>query len=249
MRRKKSKKRLKLIVSLATLAIVSFSLSYFYFKKLNRFDTFDESNKYSVRGIDVSHHNPILNWAEIKVQNIHFAYIKATEGITHDDRNYKFNYKLAKDNNVKIGSYHFYSFGVSGREQAKHFIEIAECNSGDLIPAIDVEHSLANPYSKDSAFVQTVIKELKILEDVLYEHYGVHPMIYTNLNCYELYIKDYFPDNLIWISSLSKEPDENINNWVIWQFSHNGELSAHNGKFDLNYFRYGIERLNEICLP
>lgn len=248
MKRKKSKQGFKTLVCIFTMVVVCLCLGYFFYKNNKQSNTFDKSNKYSVRGIDVSHHNPILNWIEVKNDDVNFAYIKATEGITHDDRNYPYNYKLAKENNVKIGSYHFYNFGVSGREQAKHFIRIAKCESGDLIPAIDVEHSPFNPYSKDSAFVGSVIKELKIMEQVMYEHYGVRPMIYTNMDCYKLYVKDHFPDNPIWISSLNKEPD-NVDNWVIWQFSHHGKLKSHDGDLDLNYFRYTIDRLNEICIP
>lgn len=249
MKRKRSKERFKTIVCIATMVVVCLSLGYFFYKKNKLSDTFDKSNKYSVRGIDVSHHNPILNWIEVKNEDVNFAYIKATEGVTHEDRNYPYNYKLAKENNVKIGSYHFYNFGLSGREQAKHFIRIAKCEPGDLIPAIDVEHSPFNPYSKDTAFVKSVIKELQVMENEVYEYYGVRPMIYTNMDCYKLYIKDHFPENPIWISSLSKEPSDDVRNWVIWQFSHQGKLASHDGDIDLNYFRYTIDRLSEICMP
>ena len=151
-KKRKSDNKLKSITLVATLIVLFLTLGYFFYKKSTA-NTFNESQKYQVKGVDVSHHNPILDWAEVKRQNIHFTYIKATEGITHDDRNYPYNYKLAKENNIKTGSYHFYNFGISGREQAKHFIRVAECQSGDLIPAIDVEHSPSNPYSKDPIFI------------------------------------------------------------------------------------------------
>lgn len=244
-KKRKSDNKLKSITLVATLIVLFLSLGYFFYKKSTA-NTFNESQKYQVKGIDVSHHNPILDWAEVKRQNIHFTYIKATEGITHEDRNYSYNYKLAKDNNIKTGSYHFYNFGISGREQAKHFIRIAKCQSGDLIPAIDVEHSPANPYSKDPVFIKSVIKELKVMENELYEYYGVHPIIYTNTDCYKLYINNSFPNNPIWISSLNKEPNNEIKNWIIWQFTHTGELDGIVGNLDLNYFRYSFEELQKI---
>jgi len=248
---KKKKKPGKLIPIIFTLIllVLIFLVSYYCYKRFTRSNTFEKSNKYTVKGIDVSHHNPILDWAEVKNQNISFAYIKATEGVTHDDRNYPYNYKLARENNVKVGSYHFYNFGISGREQARHFIKTAECKTGDLIPAIDVEHSSSNPYSTDTAFIKNTIKELKILENQLYEYYGVHPLIYTNPDCYKLYIKGRFPDNKLWISCLNNEPPADINNWVIWQFTHKGELPGVVGYVDFNYFRYPYIRLNEITMP
>lgn len=244
-KKRKSDNKLKSITLVATLIVLFLTLGYFFYKKSTA-NTFNESQKYQVKGVDVSHHNPILDWEEVKRQNIHFTYIKATEGITHDDRNYPYNYKLAKENNIKTGSYHFYNFGISGREQAKHFIRIAKCQSGDLIPAIDVEHSPANPYSKDPVFIKSVIKELKIMENELYEYYGVHPIIYTNTDCYKLYINNSFPNNPIWISSLNKEPNNEIKNWIIWQFTHTGELDGIVGNLDLNYFRYSFEELQKI---
>lgn len=248
MRRKKKTGKLKSIISLSIIMALIF-LVFFYVNKIYDKPQSGAGEKYNVKGIDVSHHNPILDWTEVKNQNILFAYIKATEGITHDDRNYKYNYKLAKENKVIAGSYHFYNFGISGREQAKHFINIAKCESGDLLPAIDVEHSIDNPYSTDTAFIQNVIKELKILEKRLYEYYGVHPLIYTNTDCYKLYINGRFTDNLIWISSPDNEPTDDIFNWVIWQFTHKGELPGIVGNIDFNYFRYPYEQLNLIRMP
>lgn len=247
-KKRKSHNKLKSITLVATLIVLFLTLGYFFYKKSTA-NTFNESKKYQVKGVDVSHHNPILDWAEVKRQNIHFTYIKATEGITHDDRNYPYNYKLAKENNIKTGSYHFYNFGISGREQAKHFIRVAECQSGDLIPAIDVEHSPANPYSKDPIFVKSVVKELKVMENEIYEHYGVHPIIYTNTDCYKLYINNSFPNNPIWISSLNKEPSDDIKNWIIWQFTHTGELDGIAGDLDLNYFRHPFDELQKLQLP
>ncbi|QIK61313.1 hypothetical protein G7050_16280 [Dysgonomonas sp. HDW5A] len=247
-KKRKSDNKLKSITLVATLIVLFLTLGYFFYKKSTA-NTFNESQKYQVKGVDISHHNPILDWAEVKRQNIHFTYIKATEGITHDDRNYPYNYKLAKENNIKTGSYHFYNFGVSGREQAKHFIRVAECRSGDLIPAIDVEHSPANPYSKDPIFVKSVVKELKVMENEMYEHYGIHPIIYTNTDCYKLYINNSFPNNPIWISSLNKEPSDDIKNWIIWQFTHTGELDGIVGDLDLNYFRHPFDELQKLQLP
>lgn len=257
-RKKKKKKKKKSSLSerrwkqaaLGLIFLTALGISVFFLVKWYRSEpnTF-ESNKYYVKGVDVSHHNPILNWDEVLTQNITFAYLKATEGVTHEDRNYPYNYDLARKANIKVGTYHFYTFGLSGKEQAAHFIKIARCKSGDLIPAIDVEHSKANPYSKDKSYVKIVIDELKALEKALHEYYGVHPVIYTNKDCYKLYIKGNFPDNIMWISDLHNEPGEDIKNWRIWQFSHKGELPGMIGDIDLNYYRYSYEEFKELLLP
>ena len=208
-----------------------------------------DSDKYFVKGIDVSHHNPILNWDVVMEQNITFAYLKSTEGTSHLDRNYPYNYDLARKANVKIGSYHFYTFALSGKEQAAHFLKTAKFNTGDLIPAIDVEHSSINVYSKDKDYKKLVVDELKILENEVYEKLGIHPVIYTNKDCYKLYIKGNFPDNIIWMCDLHNDPSDDIENWRIWQFSHKGELPGIDGYVDLNYYRFSFTEFKELLLP
>ncbi|NDV78840.1 glycoside hydrolase family 25 protein [Dysgonomonas sp. 511] len=249
-RRKKtlpSRKAKFLIIALS--AIFSSVLIFLLIKSFSgKTETFD-SNKYFVKGIDVSHHNPILDWKNVKLQNISFAYLKATEGNSHIDRNYPYNYDLATKAGVATGAYHFYTFALSGEEQARHFLKTAKFASGDLLPAIDVEHSPANPYSKDEKYRALVVNELKVLENELYEHFGIHPVIYTNRDCYKHYIKGHFPDNIIWICDLDKEPGEKLGNWRIWQFSHKGELAGVDGHIDLNYYRYSYEEFKELLLP
>lgn len=231
------------------LAVILCIVAFFIIKDyLSEPETFD-SNKYFVKGVDVSHHNPILNWDAVLDQNISFAYMKATEGTTHEDRNYPYNYDLAKKANIKVGSYHFYTFALSGKEQAQHFLKIAKFATGDMIPAIDVEHSPANPYSKEKKYVEMVVSELKVLENELYEHFGVHPIIYTNKDCYKLYVKKHFPHNIIWMCDLHHEPSDDIKNWQIWQFSHKGEIAGSDGHIDLNYYRYSFDQFKELLLP
>ena len=238
----------RIALTLFFIALIGIS-SYLFYRKYYTEPNKFESDKYFIKGIDVSHHNPILDWNHVESQNISFAYIKATEGNTHKDRNYLYNYDLAKKTNIKVGSYHFYTFGLSGKEQGKHFIQTAKFQKGDLIPAIDVEHSKANPHSSDSTYLSIVKKELQVLENIIYEHFGIRPVIYTNKECYKLYVKDLFPENIIWMCDLHKEPSEDIKNWRIWQFSHEGKIKGISEDIDLNYYRYSFEQFDELLLP
>jgi len=248
-KRKNTKQKVKKYALPFFLALCLCILAFFFIKDYFQESESFDSSKYFVKGIDVSHHNPILNWASLLDQNIMFAYLKSTEGTSHEDRNYPYNYDLARKTNIRVGAYHFYTFALSGKEQARHFLKIAKFNAGDLLPAIDVEHSPANPYSKDKKYIELVVKELKILENELYEHFGIHPVIYTNRDCYKLYIKGNFTDNLIWMCDLHNEPSDDIKNWRIWQFSHKGELPGVDGDIDLNYYRYTFEEFKELLLP
>ena len=206
-------------------------------------------HKYPVRGVDISHHNGRVNWAQLKSEGISFAYLKSTEGSSHLDPKYLYNYEDAKQADVKIGAYHFYTFGLDGSLQAKHFISQSIISSDDLIPAIDVEHSHINKYSNDKDYIEHVVYELIKMEKELYEYYGVHPVIYTNKDCYKLYIKNNFSENLIWMSDLHNEPHVSDYNWIVWQFSHTGNINGANKDIDLNYFRYSFRCFNQILMP
>lgn len=253
MRKKKRYKKQTTLILLVSLVLVSsvFLVVIDAIKKTSRdkYHSFHDnkySHKYVIRGVDVSHHNGYINWAQLKNEGIAFAYLKATEGLSHIDKNYNSNYRASKQSDIKRGAYHFYTFALDGAMQAKHFIRHAKVESSDLIPAIDVEHSPSNMYSNDKNYIAKVIDELQKMEQTMFDHYGIRPIIYTNSDCYKLYIKGRFTENLIWMSDLHNEPRMTDNEWIIWQFSHTGKLNGAEGDIDLNYFRYSYRRFEEL---
>lgn len=252
---KKYKKQTTLILIVSVILVSSVLLILVdSIKKASReqFHSFYDNkygHQYPIRGIDVSHHNGPIIWSLLKHEGLSFTYIKSSEGNKHLDRNYKDNYINAKQSAIKVGTYHFYTFGLDGEMQAQHFIRHAKVESGDLIPAIDVEHSTINKYSNDKQYIENVISELMKLEQSMYDYYGVHPVIYTNKDCYKLYIQNIFPENLIWMSDLHNEPNIKENEWIIWQFSHTGNINGASGDIDLNYFRYSYRQFNQLLMP
>lgn len=254
-RLKLSKKGQRIVQLVVVLLAVLFAIGVYWFICFSTdeiFYSFDHpqfSQKYLVRGVDVSHHNSYINWHQLREENITFVYLKSTEGTKHKDRNYKKNYEVVKDVGLKIGSYHFYIFGRDGKKQAQHFIRNSTMKSGDMIPAIDVEHSAINRACNDKESYGRMIKELRNLESALFKQCGKRPVIYTNKECYKLYIKDNFPDNPLWICDLHKEPGNDYKNWVIWQFSHTGKIPGVVHDIDLNYYRNSFEDFKKLLLP
>lgn len=237
--------------TLPFILIIGAAFLAFYFNKTSSTDQENlvEVESFVVRGIDLSHHNSIPDPYKLKEEAVSFVYMKATEGVDHLDQNYQLNHNLLKEVDIKVGAYHFYTFGISGLQQAQHFIKTVKCESGDLIPAIDVEHSPINPYSRDTAYVGKIIRELKILEAELHRYFGKRPLIYTNMECYRLYIKKHFSENLLWIADLNEPPTSELKNWRIWQFSHQGKVRGVDGKVDLNFYRYTMKDFEEMLLP
>lgn len=233
------------------IGVVAFYFLYWQHRGdvFHSFDNTPYSSKYLVRGVDVSHHNSFINWDRLREEDVTFVYLKSTEGTTHKDREYQRNYQLAREAGLKVGTYHFYTFGMDGKQQAQHFIQHSTVKSGDIIPAIDVEHSPINKFCRTDADLQKMLKELRVMEQELYTHFGKHPVIYTNKDCYQQYIENNFPNNPLWICDLHDEPNVASDTWAIWQFSHTGKIAGVENDIDLNYYRYSFTDFRNLLMP
>ncbi len=196
----------------------------------------NDNINYPVRGVDVSHYQGDISW-DILSEQISFAFIKATEGSSHVDKKFDYNWEEAQKTNLKIGAYHFMSFESSGETQAKNFINNVPKVKGMLPPVIDLEYYGEFLYIHPSKY--TVDKILRPLIDTLESHYNMKPIIYTNKSCYNSYIKDTY-DNDIWLSDLSL-PDSLPDNkpWEFLQYTFDGKLDGYSGympNIDLNVY-------------
>lgn len=201
------------------------------------------AKKYPVRGIDVSAYQGNINWDTLAMQNIQFAYIKATEGSGFVDKRFQKNYTDARKQNIRVGAYHFFSFDSPGETQAINYEESVPCEERMLPPVVDVEFYGAkekNPPQKES-----LQKELDCLLKHLEQHYGKKPVIYTTNKMYKIYIKDKYKDYDIWIRSVYCNPRYlGQKNWTFWQYSNRGRLAGYDGEeefIDLNVFCGSVE--------
>ena len=96
---------------------------------------------FPVRGIDVSHHQGAVAWSAVRAAGIEFAFIKASEGADHRDREFAESWRRAQEAGVARGAYHFFTFCTSGLAQAENFIAAVGSSFGELPPVADVEFS------------------------------------------------------------------------------------------------------------
>ena len=92
---------------------------------------------YEIHGIDISHHQGRIDWGELKDNGsinrcpIRFVMIKATEGATQTDENFRDNFYQARENGFTRGAYHFYSVHTPAEQQAYHFMSTVKLENGD----------------------------------------------------------------------------------------------------------------------
>lgn len=208
------------------------------------------AKRYALKGVDVSHHQGKIDWAEFGKQDVKFAFIKATEGSSYADEEFSANRKAAGECGIRTGAYHFFSFDSPGNSQAENFIAVVGGLSGEMIPAVDVEYygnKEADPPEKDA-----VIRELGTFLAALEEEYGVKPMIYTTYPVYYRYIRGAFEDYPLWIRNVYVPPVDIGKRWQFWQYSDTGRFAGVSGResyVDMNAFRGDEEEFCRFLVP
>ena len=230
-------------VSILFLGVVFFVLVWNGLIILNE----HRSNKYEVKGVDVSSYQGAIDWAVLATQDIHFAFIKATEGSNFVDDNFAFNFEAAKNTSLSVGAYHFFSYDSSGRSQAENFINAVIPFEGMLPPVVDVEFygdKEDNPPDREQ-----VSEQLKVMLDLLEKNYDQKPIIYATEKTYELYLLNDYEEYDVWIRNVVSKPKLSDNReWTFWQYTNRDKLDGYNGKekyIDVNVFNGSFEEYTE----
>ena len=186
---------------------------------------------YSIQGIDVSHHQQDIDWATVSSQGIHFAYLKASEGLQHVDPNFSDNWASAKTSGLVRGAYHFYRANKPAEVQFNNFTDRVELQPGDLPPVLDIE-------TLDGVSRKELIAGVKKWLTLAEIQYDVKPVIYTNLKFYYRYLAGQFDDHQFWIARYgTKKPAVGPGlQLAFWQYGDRGSVPGITGKVDLNIF-------------
>lgn len=189
------------------------------------------ANKYEVKGIDVSHYQGKINWADVTKNNRYrFAYIKATEGRDYTDDFFEENWTHAEKNGLLIGAYHFFTTQSTGEQQADHFIKTVPNEATSLPPVIDIEIHLKHN-------VEKIQDELTTMSNKLEEYYHQKPILYVTYSTFNKYIASGFEDHEIWIRDIVKYPTlKGQREWTLWQFNNRGRISGIDAYVDINVF-------------
>ena len=257
MSRKKRKRQnvgRTVLVALTILAVVGM-LIYYFTRELNepafvRYREFgiDIPRNFTIHGIDVSRHQGTINWKEVSSMNVRkvkigFAFIKATEGISRVDPQFRRNWFRAGEAGIKKGAYHFFIASKSGKAQAENFLATANLKKGDLYPVLDVEQT--HGVSKEQ-LQQRVADWLKIVEEEL----QVKPIIYTNADFYSTFLSGRFDEYPLWVAHyLVKDKPRIARPWMFWQHSETGRVNGIRTGVDFNVFNGDSVQFSKLLMP
>lgn len=192
---------------------------------------YDPGWRYSVRGVDVSHHQGQVDWQALAADGTVFAYIKSTEGGDWTDSRFEENWRGADDAGVLRGAYHFFTLCTPGTEQAAHMVATVPDEPGMLPPAVDLEFA-GNCSARPT--VEEFRAELDTFLTTIEAHYRMQPVIYTNAHFYSQYLDKQPPEATWWMVSPVLEPWGSPD-WTFWQYTP-GPMDGVTGDVDRNVF-------------
>ena len=207
----------------------------------------DLPSNYTIHGIDVSKYQRFIDWKLVSDMNVNdvrirFAFIKATEGLGNIDRHFKRNWKKAQDAGISRGAYHFFLATKNGKAQAQNFISRVDLGKGDLPPVIDVEQTYG-------VSTERLRQNVKLFLDALEFNYGVKPIIYTNVDFYNHYLKGEFDKYPLWVAHYLRKDHPRIErNWIFWQHSETGRVNGVLSPVDFNVFNGDSAAFQELLI-
>ncbi|HEX9736836.1 MAG TPA: GH25 family lysozyme [Thermoanaerobaculia bacterium] len=176
----------------------------------------------ATRGIDVSVHSGAVDWTRVAGQGVHFAFVKATEGVDLADGAFQDHWPAVKEAGLIRGAYHFYVTEDDPQEQARFFIANVVLEPGDLAPVVDVEvlgHG-TQPGLAD---------RLRTFIGIVEEHYGVRPIIYTSPKFWDQHLDDTFGGYPLWIAEYGVEAPTvpaGWETWTLWQWMGDADVKG-----------------------
>lgn len=190
---------------------------------------------YSIRGLDVSHHQGEIDWrdvvkAKVDGSEINFVFIKATEGKDFIDENFNDNFFEARENGLIRGAYHYFKPGIPAKEQAHFYLKQVHLEEGDLPPVLDYEEVGGLSTEQIQQNVRTWCK-------IVQKATGVKPIIYTNVNFKESYLNTKeFNEYPFWIAHYYVNQLKYEGKWKFWQHTDRRRIDGIDGFVDFNIY-------------
>lgn len=208
-----------------------------------------------IQGMDVSSHQPSVNWSRAWNQGARFAYVKATEATSYKNPLYSSQYNGATSVGMLRGAYHFAIPNVSsGAAQANYFVNNGGGWSADgrtLPPLLDIEY---NPYPElgNTCYNMSagqMVSWIRDFSNTVRARTGRVPMIYTTADWWNRCTGSNtgFGDHPLHIARYSQSGAGTMpagwKSYNIWQYSSTGPFEG-----DSNVWRGSADDLARFAM-
>ena len=190
--------------------------------------------EFPVWGVDVSHHQGEVDWPAVRGAGLDFAFIKASEGGDHRDREFARNWSGAREAGLARGAYHFFTFCTAGGAQAENFVAAVGGSFGELPPVADVEFSGNCRNWESIERIRTELHEFL----VRIEHDAQRrPILYFTRDAHARILDGHFDAHPGWPRNVWRQPPQDpTRRWLFWQFADNARVAGFRTLVDLDVF-------------
>jgi uncharacterized protein with LGFP repeats/GH25 family lysozyme M1 (1,4-beta-N-acetylmuramidase) len=211
-----------------------------------------------VQGLDVSGHQPAVNWGAEVERGAKFAYVKASEGDYYLSPAFSSQFNNSYNAGLVRGSYHFaipHPEAGTAADQARYFVANGGVWSGDgmtLPPLLDIEYNpYVGSYFGNTCYDQTpaqIVAWTREFSDTVYALTKRLPAIYTTTDWWRTCTGNNggFSGNPLHIAAYGvQQPGILPNGWMgydIWQYSSTGPFAG-----DSNVWRGTLAQLRSFA--
>lgn len=191
----------------------------------------------AIEGIDVSEFQGNINFKEVKDYGIEIVYIRSSASHSYIDAKFEENYQKAKENNLKIGFYHYVTARniEEAQEQARFFATVIKGKEADCRLAMDFETFRGLTKEEINIIAKSFLEELKKLTE---KELVIYSDAYNAKYTFEESLFEKYP---LWLAEYGvKEPE--AKNFIGWQYTDKGSIPGIKGYVDRDIFK------NEIYL-
>ena len=182
-------------------------------------------------GIDVSEHNGVINWEQVKASGIDFAIIRCGYGMDQtdqDDKQWIRNVTECERLGIPYGVY-IYSYATNtdrARSEAQHVLRLIQ------------GRNLSYPVYFDMEDDSTLGADLAAIAETFcstIENAGYAVGIYANTNWWNSYLTDArFSQWYRWVAEWGASCNYK-GTYAMWQYSNTGSVPGISGNVDMNY--------------
>ena len=213
---------------------------------------------FGVQGLDVSGHQPSVDWQQQWNMGARFAYVKASEGNYYTNPSYSSQYQGSRNVGMIRGAYHFaIPNWSSGADQARYFVQNGGGWTADgytMPPVLDFEF---NPYEGRTIngfyFGNTCYgmspaqlgSWVRDFGNTMLSLTGRLPVIYTNTSWWNQCLGNPagFGDYPLWVAAYPSSPTNNAgavptaswSTYSIWQYSSTGPFAGDSNVWNGDY--------------
>ena len=187
-----------------------------------------------IKGIDVSKHQGSIDWDKVKNDGVEFAIIRIGYGgsVPVKDERFEENYKNAKANGLKVGTY-LYSYANSESDVEAEVNSILKWLDGktfDLPFYLDVENNKTQGKLSVNELTNYVYNICERIEKA-----GYFTGIYASKNWLETKLDmNKLNRFTVWLAQWSSNPTYQ-GSYAMWQYTSDGSVNGINGRVDMNY--------------